>query len=144
MKSLKDLINEKLNDMMSREDLLESIVETAGNRKPEFWDDRGEWDPFDEGFENFDTTDGKSFDFVEHLKSETADFAVAGWKVKDENDFPSKEIEKIWNSSKAEEVLKMRNYFFKKVETKYEGTYVRMVICTVNEDFDTYMFVIVE
>lgn len=144
MKSLKDFINEKLTVKLSREDILDDLVKTAGDREPDFLDDRGEWNPSDEGFDNFDTTDGKSFDYVEHLKSETADFAVAGWKVEDENDFPSDEIRKIWESSKPEEVLKMKKYFFKKVEAKYEGTYVRIVICTVNEKFDTYMFVIVE
>ena len=128
----------------AREDLLDEFVESAGDRKPEVYDDRGKWVPFDGGFENFTTTDGKSFDFVEHLGSEVADFVVAAWEVENENDFPSKEIKELWDSSEKEDVLKMRNYFFKRAESKCEDHYVRMAICTVDECFSMYMFVIVE
>lgn len=129
--------------MEVRQTLMEMIVSEC-EVKPTTYVDDGSWNPYDDGFDNFDTTDGRWFMWVEHIRKVVDNkSAVAVFAVESEDRMPSRRLQELWSSLDKKVVLQMGCYHVTKVEyDDCHGVWWTLVVATVNESFDTYLFVI--
>ena len=131
------------DDIEVRQTLMGMIVSEC-EVKPTAYVDDGSWTPFDDGFEDFDTTDGRSFPWVEHVyKVIDNKSSVAVFAIESEDKMPSRRLQELWSSLDKKVLLQMGCYHVTRVEfDDCHGVWWTLIVATVNEGFDTYLFVI--
>lgn len=131
------------DNMGIRQELMGVIVSECDVNPTAYVDD-GSWHPRDEGMENFDTTDGRDFNWIEHiLKSVDNKSAVAVFAIESEDNMPSKRLQELWSSQNKEVLLEMGGYHVKRVTyDDAHGVWWTMMVVTVNESYDKFLFVI--
>ena len=131
------------DDIEVRQTLMGMIVSEC-EVKPTAYVDDGSWTPFDDGFGDFDTTDGRSFPWVEHLcKAIDNKSAVAVFAIESEDKMPSRRLQELWSSLDKKVLFQMGGYHVTRITyDDTHGVWWTLIVATVNEAFDTCLFVI--
>ena len=126
-----------------RQALMDMIVSEC-NVQPATYVDDGTWDPRGEGFDNFITTDGRRFPWIEHIyEAIDSNSVVAVFAIESEGKMPSDRLKKLWSFQNREVLLNMGCYHVTRVTyDDTHGVWWTLIVATVNEIFDKYLFVI--